>query len=117
MNQLKPGHRFEDIVYYCDERKKHFKRKAIVDDELEIRRKLCGTVLMLKTAFNGRKYLMLKSVNGKAARFVGAGSKSMPAFLHGVEHTSAHRVTENLWDLTREAYGIKPVQTAEVVYN
>lgn len=104
---LKQGQRLEDIVYYCDARKKCFKRKAIIHDELELRRKLCGTVLMLKVAWNGHKYLMLKSVNGQAARFVGKGSKSLPAYLYGAEHGSTRRATENLWDLTREAYGIE----------
>lgn len=110
--ELKPGQRLEEIVYYCEERKKCFKRKAIIDDELEIRRKLCGTVLMLKVAWNDHKFLMLKTVNGQAARLVGTGSKSLPAFLYGIEHVSARRTTENLWDLTRESYGIKQVETA-----
>ena len=108
MTELKLGRRLEDIVYYCEERKKCFKRKALIDDELEIRRKLFGTVLLLKIAFNGHKYVMLKTVNSIAARFVGTGSKSLPAFLHGAEHMSARRTTENLWDFTREAYGIEP---------
>jgi hypothetical protein len=110
--ELKPGHRLEEIVYYCEERKQLFKRKAVIDDELEIRRKLCGTVLILKVAWNGHKNLMVKTINGQAARFVGTGSKSLPAYLHGTEHTSARRTTENLWDLTREAYGIKQLEIA-----
>lgn len=105
------GHRLEEITYYCEERKKPFKRKVVINDELEIRRKLCGTVLVLKVAWNGHKYLMLKSVNGQAARLVGTGSKSLPAYLYGSEHASARRTTENLWDLTRESYGIKLEET------
>lgn len=103
----KPGQRLEEVVYYCEERKKHFKRKVLIEDDLELRRKLCGTVLLLKVAWNGHKYLMLKTVNGKAARFIGSGSKSLPAYLYGVEHASSKRAPENLWNLTREAYGIE----------
>lgn len=110
--ELKPGQRLEEVVYYCDERKKHFKRKAVIDDDIEIRRKLCGTVLVLRTAWNGHKNLMLKTINGKQARFVGSGSMSLPAFLFGAEHSSARRTTENLWDLTRESYGITQTEAA-----
>lgn len=102
----KLGQRLEPIVYWCDERKKRYKRNALIDDDLELRRKLCGVELILKTAHNGHKYVMVKSINGVGARHVGSGSKSLPGFLFGSEFTSSKRKTDELWDFTREAYGI-----------
>lgn len=107
---LKQGQRLEDIVYFCDERKQLFKRKVIINDELELRRKLCGVVLLLKLAWNGHKYLLLRSVDGRSPRFIGTGSKSVPGYLYGPEYASAKRTTENIWDLSREAYGIKQTE-------
>lgn len=101
----KEGQRLESIVYYCDVRRRMFKRDALINDELEIRRQLNGTVLLLKTAYNGSKQLLLKSIQGKSPRFVDSGSKSLPAYLFGQEWLHARRAPDKeLWDLTREAY-------------
>lgn len=103
----KAGQRLEEVVYYCDERKKHFKRVMLVDDDLEVRRQLSGTVLTLKTSYNGHKQLLVKSVQGKSPRYIGIGTKSLPALLFGNEHLHARRDPKKpIWDLTREAYQI-----------
>lgn len=99
------GQRLEPIIYYCDVRRRLFKRDALIDDELNVRRQLNGTVLLLKTAYNGHKQLLIKSIQGKSPRFVESGSKSLPAYLFGPEWLHARRVPgKDLWDLTKSAY-------------
>ena len=113
-----PGQRLEPIIYYCNIRKQRFKRHILIDDELEIRRALCGVEFILK-ALGGNEvkvlewdkmYLLVKSINGKAVRSEGVSS-SVAALLFGAEHARAKRVdTAKLWDFTRAAYGIEKAE-------
>lgn len=117
---LKAGQRLEPIVYYCNIRKGRFKRMVVINDELEIRRALCG-VEFIRKALGGNDvktldntYLLVKSINGRAT---GHGTtSSLTALLFGPEHARARRLDpSNLWDFTREAYSIekKSVQLEE----
>jgi hypothetical protein len=110
----KEGQRLEPIVYYCNIRKKKFKRNVLIDDDFETRRALCGVEFILK-AMDGNNvkivegtdmYLLVKSINGKAT---GHGeTKSVAALLFGKQHARARRLDPtNPWDLTREAYGLQ----------
>lgn len=107
--------RQEPIIYYCDVRKSKFKRNALIDDELEIRRALCGVEFMTRTAPDGTKYLLVKSVRGFQTGPATGYSSSIPALLFGSEHARVRKKVENLWDFTRAAYGIeKGLQRSEV---
>jgi len=93
-----------DIVYYCDVRKKHFKRKALIDDSLEVERQLCNVVFMTRTFETGHKGVLVKSVMGKKTGTRTGFSASVPGLLFGKEYERARRKTDDPWNFTKEAF-------------
>jgi hypothetical protein len=98
------------ITYYCGERRKHFVRTVTVDDDLEVMRKLNGSILATITmsderaADGKRKALMMRKVNGQFVAVSGQPT-SVPEFLFGPTYLRAKRTDpSNLWDLRREAF-------------
>lgn len=105
-----------EVTYYCGERKKHFKRKVLVDDDLAIKRKLSGAILATitmkdPTAPDGkRKSLLMRKADGHFVATSGAPS-SVPEYLFGPEYNRAQRYdTTNLWDLRKSAF--RPLKKA-----
>lgn len=98
------------LKYYCGERKKFFERKVLIDDDIEIKRKVMAAQFVTLTMGGGRKALMVQKIDGKFIATSGE-SASVPVYLFGEEYKRAVRTDPtNLWDFRKEAF--RPLKKA-----
>jgi hypothetical protein len=96
------------ITYYCGKRKKYFTRNALIDDTIEMKRKLNGcifTTIVPALSSKDCKYgLIILKLNGHFIAQSGDGA-SVPAYLFGREYFRARRFdTSTLWDFRKAAF-------------
>jgi hypothetical protein len=92
-----------DIVYRCHKRKALFKRKVVIDDDLEIKRALSVAVFETREKA-GIIQLVVKSIKGFTTKSAGI-CQSVPVYLFGESFNHVNRRdTSLLWNLSRSAY-------------